>query len=67
MPTLAAGRSAGNLVLLGVPQQLEQPQRGAHPEGAEVAALVHILDGRKTILDKAGLFLDVTWRLHPRI
>jgi uncharacterized protein len=64
---LAAGRSARNIVLLGDPQQLEQPQRGAHPEGAEVAALVHVLGGRKTITDEAGLFLDETWRLHPRI
>ncbi len=64
---LAAGRSAGNLVLLGDPQQLEQPQRGAHPEGAEVAALVHILGSGKTISDEAGLFLDETWRLHPKI
>jgi uncharacterized protein len=64
---LAAGRSARNLVLLGDPQQLEQPQRGAHPEGAEVAALVHVLDGHETISDEKGLFLDVTWRLHPKI
>ena len=64
---LAAGRSAKNIVLLGDPQQLEQPQRGAHPEGAEVAALVHILGGRKTIPDESGLFLDETWRLHPDI
>jgi len=64
---LAAGRCARNLVLLGDPQQLEQPQRGAHPEGAEVAALVHVLDGRKTIADEMGLFLDETWRLHPSI
>jgi hypothetical protein len=32
---LAAGRAAKNIVLLGDPQQLEQPQRGAHPEGGE--------------------------------
>ncbi|HUI70040.1 MAG TPA: TM0106 family RecB-like putative nuclease, partial [Spirochaetia bacterium] len=64
---LAASRACRNLVLLGDPQQLEQPQKGAHPEGAEVAALVHILGGRKTIADAAGLFLDVTWRLHPSI
>ncbi len=63
---LATSRSARNLVLLGDPQQLEQPQKGAHPEGAEVAALVHILAGHKTISNDAGLFLDVTWRLHPR-
>jgi hypothetical protein len=64
---LAIGRSSRNIVLLGDPQQLEQPQKGAHPEGAEVAALVHVLQGRKTILDEAGLFLDETWRLHPSI
>jgi uncharacterized protein len=64
---LAAGRSARNIVLLGDPQQLEQPQRGAHPEGAEVAALVHVLGGSKTMPDEAGLFLDETWRLHPAI
>jgi predicted RecB family nuclease len=64
---LATAPSARNLVLLGDPQQLEQPQRGAHPEGAEVAALVHVLGDRKTMADDAGLFLDETWRLHPRI
>jgi len=63
----AAGRSAHNIVLLGDPQQLEQPQKGAHPEGSEVAALDHILDGHQTIPDDKGLFLDVTWRLHPMI
>ena len=65
--TLAAARSARNLVLIGDPQQLEQPQRGAHPEGAEVAALVHLLDGAETISADRGIFLDVTWRLHPEI
>ena len=65
---LAASRSARNLVLLGDPQQLEQPQRGAHPEGADVAALVHLVGpGRKTLAHDQGLFLDATYRLHPRI
>ncbi|HTO24127.1 MAG TPA: TM0106 family RecB-like putative nuclease, partial [Spirochaetia bacterium] len=64
---LAVSRAARNIVLLGDPQQLEQPQRGAHPEGAEVAALVHVLQGRKTIGLEDGLFLDETWRLHPAI
>jgi uncharacterized protein len=64
---LAAARCARNLVLLGDPRQLEQPQRGAHPEGAEIAALAHVLAGRETIADDRGLFLDVTWRLHPSL
>ena len=64
---LAAGRAAKNIVLLGDPQQLEQPQKGSHPEGAEIAALKHLLDGRETIASDRGLFLDETWRLHPGI
>src|SRR5690606_30085016 len=40
---LAASRAAKNLVLLGDPQQLEQPQKGAHPEGSDVAALAYLL------------------------
>jgi predicted RecB family nuclease len=64
---LAASRAAKNLILLGDPQQLEQPQRGAHPEGADVAALTYLLDGYKTMPDDKGLFLSLTRRLHPKI
>lgn len=64
---LAASRAAKNVVLLGDPQQLQQPQRGAHPEGADVSALEHLLDGAKVIDDDRGLLLDRTWRLHPEI
>jgi uncharacterized protein len=59
-----AGRS---LVLLGDPQQLEQPQQGSHPEGTNVSALEHLLQGAHTIPDDRGLFLAETWRLHPAI
>jgi predicted RecB family nuclease len=64
---LAASRAAKNLILLGDPQQLEQPQRGSHPEGSDVAALTYLLDGHKTIPPDKGLFLGVTRRLHPLI
>jgi uncharacterized protein len=64
---LAAARAARNLVLLGDPQQLEQPRKGAHPDGTDVAALVHVLGDAPTIGDAQGLFLDRTWRLHPRV
>ncbi len=64
---LAASQSAKSLVLLGDPQQLEQPLKGSHPEGAEASALEHLLAGEKTMpLDK-GLFLEETWRLHPKL
>lgn len=65
--TVAVSQSANNLVLLGDPQQLKQPQQGTHPEGTEVSALEHILKENKTIPPDKGIFLDVTWRLHPKI
>lgn len=64
---LAIARSARNLILLGDPQQLQQPQRGAHPEGADVSALAHLLGEHTTMPEGRGLFLDRTWRLHPGI
>src|SRR6185295_17120927 len=62
---LALAQGARSLVLLGDPQQLEQPQQGTHPEGATVTALEHVLQGHKTISEERGLFLEETWRLHP--
>ena len=64
---LAVAQAAKSVVLLGDPQQLEQPQQGSHPEGAEASALEHLLLGHKTILPHRGLFLESTWRLHPSI
>ena len=64
---VAASSCATNLVLLGDPQQLDQPLQGTHPPGAERSALAHVLDGKQVMPDHLGLFLDGTWRLHPRI
>jgi len=55
------------MVLLGDPQQLEQPIKGSHPPGVAVSALGHILEGRSTIPPDRGLFLEDTWRLHPAV
>jgi superfamily I DNA and/or RNA helicase len=54
-------------VLLGDPQQLDQPQKGLHPPGADVSALGHLLNGRVTIADDQGIFLTETRRLHPDV
>jgi superfamily I DNA and/or RNA helicase len=64
---LAVAQAAKSVVLLGDPQQLDQPQQGSHPEGAEASALEHLLLGHKTIPPDRGLFLESTWRLHPSI
>ena len=64
---LAASLCASNLVLLGDPQQLDQPLQGTHPPGAERSVLAHVLDGDRVIPEQLGLFLDGSWRLHPDI
>lgn len=68
LANIVAVSSAGrNLVLLGDPQQLDQPLHGAHPPGAERSALAHLLDGRATMPPELGFLLGNTWRLHPMI
>lgn len=64
---LAVTPATDSLVLLGDPQQLEQPKKGSHPDGVGVSALQHLLGRHQTIPDERGIFLPVTWRLAPRI
>jgi uncharacterized protein len=76
---LAISQAASTMVLLGDPQQLDQPLQGSHPEGTDVSALEHLLGAKegagaehtdrrtKTIADDRGLFLEQTFRLHPTI
>jgi predicted RecB family nuclease len=64
---LAVSQAAKTVVLIGDPQQLDQPMQGSHPEGTDVSALDHILGGQQTISPDKGLFLEQTWRLHPDI
>ena len=64
---LAMSPCARNLVLLGDPQQLEQPQKGSHPEGTDVSALEHVIGAAGVMPEEKGLFLEQTWRLHPAI
>ncbi len=65
---LAVSRAAKNIVLLGDPQQLDQPSRAAHPGDSDVAALVHLVGKEhKTLQGTQGLFLDETYRLCDSI
>ena len=64
---IALSQGAKNLVLLGDPQQLEQPIQGTHPPGVAVSALQHILGESETMPPDLGLFLGETWRLAPAI
>jgi uncharacterized protein len=62
---VAMSTATSSIVLLGDPQQLDQPMQGSHPPGADGSALAHVLDGAATIPPDQGLFLETTWRLHP--
>jgi predicted RecB family nuclease len=64
---LAVSQACKTIVLLGDPQQLDQPMKGSHPEGTDVSALDHLLDRKPTIGPNEGLFLEETWRLHPDV
>ncbi|HTV54364.1 MAG TPA: TM0106 family RecB-like putative nuclease, partial [Terriglobia bacterium] len=52
---LAVSQAAASLVLLGDPQQLDQPQKGVHPPGADVSALAHVLGDLATIRPEQGI------------
>jgi predicted RecB family nuclease len=64
---LAVAHAGKNLVLLGDPQQLDQPLKGSHPEGADLSALEYFLGDAQTMPPEMGLFLEKTWRLHPKL
>ncbi|HUP23108.1 MAG TPA: TM0106 family RecB-like putative nuclease [Thermoanaerobaculia bacterium] len=64
---LAVSQAARSVILIGDPQQLEQPQKATHPDGTGLSALDHLLAGSITVPQDRGLFLERTWRLHPAI
>ena len=64
---LAIAAAARSLVFLGDPMQLAQPSQGSHPPGSDVSALEHVLGAATTMPPEAGLFIDQTRRMHPKI
>jgi predicted RecB family nuclease len=64
---LAMSGATASIVLMGDPQQLDQPLQGSHPPGADRSALAHLLGDEATMPPQRGLFLEHTWRLHPHL
>ena len=64
---IAMGVSAKNIVLVGDQMQLAQPIQGTHPGGSGVSGLDHLLGGLATVPPDRGIFLAITWRMHPDI
>ena len=65
--TLVVSQASKNIIFLGDHQQLKQPMKGVHPDGTDVSVLEHLLEGKKTISEVKGVFLEKTWRMHPDI
>jgi uncharacterized protein len=65
--TIAVAPAAANLLLLGDPQQLPQVSQGTHPEPVDTSALDWLVDGRRTLPDGRGYFLDRSYRMHPAV
>ena len=65
--TIAVARAASNLLLLGDPQQLPQVTQGTHPEPVDCSALGWLIDGRNTLPEELGYFLERTYRMHPAV
>lgn len=64
---VACAPAANSVILLGDPQQLDQPRKGVHPPKVAVSVLEHLLGDDATMPPDRGLFIGETWRLHPRI
>jgi len=64
---VATGESAKNLILVGDQMQLAQPIQGSHPGESGKSALDYLLQAKATVPPEFGIFLDVTWRMHPHI
>jgi uncharacterized protein len=65
--TVASGRAAANLVLIGDQMQLTQPMQGTHPDGCGCSCLDHLLQNHATVPPDRGILLEQTWRLSPPI
>jgi uncharacterized protein len=64
---LAMGTCSRNLVFLGDPLQLAQVTQGTHPPGSGLSVLEHLLVDAVTVPPDRGIFLERTFRMHPKI
>ena len=60
-------KSTKNIVLMGDQMQLSQPIRGSHPGESGTSCLNYLLQDHQTIPGDLGIFLEKTFRLHPKL
>lgn len=59
--------AARNIILMGDQMQLEQPIQGSHPGNSGLSALEYMLQGHAVIPENLGIFLERTYRMHPKV
>ncbi len=64
---VAVSTSARRVVALGDPQQLAAPIQAAHDDSVRVSLLEHIAQDRAVLPAEVGVFLDVSYRMHPAV
>ena len=64
---VASARSAKNIILLGDQNQLEQPIQGSHPGESGKSALTYYTEGQTTVPEDRGIFLPISYRMHPKV
>jgi predicted RecB family nuclease len=64
---VAVGRSTKNIILVGDQNQLGSPVEGVHPGESSKSVLNFLLGDLETIPEDKGIFLNTTYRLHPKL
>ena len=64
---ISIGHCAKNIILIGDQNQLGQPLKGAHPNQSGNSILDYLLQGKETIPNDKGIFLNKTYRLYSKI
>jgi len=56
-----------NIVMIGDPCQLPQVIQASHPEPANLSCLEWMLGSNRLVKSGEGIFLEETWRMHPKL
>ena len=64
---ISIGNIAKNIILIGDQNQLGQPIKGTHPNDSGQSILDYLLEGRDTIPEDKGIFLNKTYRLNSKL
>lgn len=64
---VAVAQASPRVVALGDPQQLASPIQASHSEAVRVSLLEHLARGSAVLPAEAGVFLDVSRRMHPAV